>query len=220
MTAPTSTKEIHVERYSRFTLALVVVVAIVLAWSGVRPHDRWTWFLETFPVMIAFVVLGATYRRFPLTWLAYLGVALHCVILCVGGRYTYAMVPLGDWFREALDLSRNHYDRLGHIAQGFFPAILARELLLRTSPLSRGKWLSFLVVATCLAISAFYELIEWWVAAATGEAADAFLGSQGDVWDSQWDMFLALCGAMASLTLMGRVHDRALGLGRKSAPAA
>lgn len=211
------TEHCRVERHPRFVLALLLFVVAALTWSGIRPHDRLTWFLETAPVMAAFVVLGATYRRFSLTWLAYLCVAVHCVILCVGGKYTYAQVPLGEWVKHAFNLSRNHYDRLGHVAQGFFPAILARELLLRTSPLKRGKWLSFIVVAVCLAISAFYELIEWWVAVATGDAADAFLGTQGDVWDTQWDMCLALCGAIAALLLLSRMHNRALGLRRPGA---
>ncbi len=201
-----------IDRRSRLVLALALIVAVVLIWSGIRPYDRLTWFLEIAPVLVAYVVLGATWRRFPLTWLACLCIALHAIILCVGGKYTYALVPIGNWVSEALNLSRNHYDRLGHIAQGFFPAILGRELLLRTSPLRRGKWLSFIVVAVCLGISAFYELIEWWVALISGEAADAFLGTQGDVWDTQWDMFLAMCGAIAALLLLSKVHNRALGI--------
>lgn len=203
-----------IDRHPRFVLTLLVVVAAVFVWSGIGPYDRFTWFLETVPAIVAFLVLAATYRRFPLTWLAYVCIALHAIILCVGGKYTYALVPLGEWVKDALHLSRNHYDRVGHIAQGFFPAIVGRELLLRTSPLVRGKWLSFIVVAVCLGISAFYELIEWWVAVGTGEAADAFLGTQGDVWDSQWDMFLAMCGAIAALLLLSNLHNRALGIGR------
>lgn len=203
-----------IERRPRFVLALALIVAVVLIWSGVKPYDRLTWFLEIAPVLVAYIVLGATWRRFPLTWLAYLCIALHAIILCVGGRYTYALVPIGDWVSEALNLSRNHYDRLGHVAQGFFPAILGRELLLRTSPLRRGKWLRFIVVAVCLGISAFYELIEWWVALISGEAADSFLGTQGDVWDTQWDMFLAMCGAISALLLLSKVHDRSLGIAR------
>lgn len=212
----TADKNFAIERHHRFLMILIAVVAVVFTWSGVEPHDRWTWFLETVPVVVAFVILAATYRRFPLTWLAYLCIALHAVILCVGGKYTYALVPIGDWVKDALDLSRNHYDRLGHVAQGFFPAIVGRELLLRTSPLVRGKWLSFIVVAVCLGISAFYELIEWWVALATGEASEAFLGTQGDVWDTQWDMFLAMCGAISAILLLGKLHNRALGIDKSA----
>jgi putative membrane protein len=193
-----------------YRAALFAAVGAVLIASGVAPHDRTTWWLEVFPVLIGAPILVATAARFPLTPLLYTLLALHAVILCVGGHYTYAQVPLGFWVRDALGLARNHYDRLGHFAQGFVPAILARELLLRTSPLQRGRWLFFLVTATCLAISAFYEFIEWWAALLGGVAADAFLGTQGDVWDTQWDMFLALIGALAAQIALGRAHDRAL----------
>jgi putative membrane protein len=193
-----------------YRAALLAAVAAVLVASGVAPHDRTTWWLEVFPVLIGAPILVATAARFPLTPLLYTLLALHAVILCVGGRYTYAEVPLGFWVRDALGLARNHYDRLGHFAQGFVPAILARELLLRTSPLQRGRWLFFLVTATCLAISAFYEFIEWWAALLGGVSADAFLGTQGDVWDTQWDMFLAMIGALTAQLALGRAHDRAL----------
>ena len=189
-------------------LLLIAFLALVL--SGLRPYDRLTWFLEVFPVLIGAPILVFTYRRFPLTLMLYRLLLIHALILIVGGHYTYARVPVGYWFQELLDLSRNHYDRLGHLAQGFIPAILAREILLRKSPLVRGKWLFFLVTSVCLAFSAFYEMIEWWAALAGGESADAFLGSQGDIWDSHWDMFLALIGAMASLLLLSRRHDREL----------
>lgn len=162
------------------------------------------------------MILIATWKRFEFTRLAYLAMWLHAVILMVGGHYTYAEVPLGNWVREWLGLARNHYDRLGHVAQGFFPAIVVRELLIRTSPLQPGKWLFVLTTCVCLAISAFYELIEWWVAAATGTAAEAFLGTQGDVWDTQWDMFLALCGAISAQLVLGRSHDRELDRMRQS----
>ena len=155
-------------------------------------------------------ILFATAARFPLTPLVYTLLAIHALILILGGHYTYAEVPFGFWVRDALGLARNHYDRIGHFAQGFIPAILAREILLRTSPLRRGRWLFFLVTATCLAISALYELIEWWAALAGGSAADAFLGTQGDVWDTQWDMFLALLGAVTAQLTLSRAHDRAL----------
>ena len=189
---------------------LLVVVVTVLVWSGIAPKDRFTWFLEVAPVLIALPLLLATHRRFPFTPLAYALMAVHAVILMVGGHYTYAEMPLFNWLRDLLDLSRNHYDRLGHIAQGFIPAIVAREILLRRSPLRPGKWLFFLVASVCLAISACYELIEWWVAVASGDEAVAFLATQGDVWDTQWDMFLALLGALSSLLLLSRWHDRQL----------
>ncbi len=156
-------------------------------------------------------LLIASYGRFPLTPLLYRLLLLHALILILGGHYTYERVPLGFWLQDLLDLSRNHYDRLGHVAQGFIPAILAREILLRLSPLQRGKWLFFLVVCVCLAFSAFYELLEWRTAAIMGEEADSFLATQGDLWDSQWDMFLALLGAVASQLLLSRLHDRELG---------
>jgi len=189
---------------------LLVVVVTVLVWSGIAPKDRFTWFLEVAPVLIALPLLLATRRRFPFTPLAYALMAVHAVILMVGGHYTYAEMPLFNWLRDVLDLSRNHYDRLGHIAQGFVPAIVAREILLQRSPLRPGKWLFFLVASVCLAISACYELIEWWVAVASGDEAVAFLATQGDVWDTQWDMFLALLGALSSLLMLSRWHDRQL----------
>jgi putative membrane protein len=155
-------------------------------------------------------LLIATFGRFRLSPLLYRLLFAHAVILMIGGHYTYARVPIGFWFQDLLDLSRNHYDRLGHLAQGFVPAILAREILLRRSPLERGRWLAFLSVSVCLAFSACYELIEWFAALAGGSEADSFLGTQGDVWDTQWDMFLALLGACTSLLLLGRTHDRSL----------
>jgi len=182
----------------------------LLAWSGLRPHDYFTWLLETAPIFIGVPILVATRRRFPLTPLAYRLILVHATILMLGGHYTYAEVPLGNWVKDALGLARNHYDRLGHFAQGFVPAILAREILLRKTPLRSGRWLFFLVTCVCLAISACYELIEWWTAVATGEAATAFLGTQGDPWDTQWDMFIALIGAVTAQLLLARVHDRQL----------
>ncbi len=196
---------------SREPLTLLAVVAAMLVYSGLDPvADRLTWLLETLPVMLGLLLLPLTYRRFPLTPLLYRLLALHAVILIVGGHYTYAEVPLGNWVRDALDLSRNHYDRLGHLAQGFIPAILAREILLRRSPLGTGGWLFFVVACVCLAFSAFYEMIEWWTALISGDAAEAFLGTQGDHWDTQWDMFLALIGALSSQLLLARRHDRQL----------
>jgi len=198
---------------------LLAVVLGVLAWSGVAPHDRFTWFLEVAPVLIGLPIIVATYRRFPLTPLLYTLLAIHACILMVGGKYTYAEVPAGFWVSEAMGLARNHYDRLGHFAQGFVPAILAREILIRNSPLRGSRWLPFVVVAFCLAFSAFYELIEWWTAVATGESAAAFLGTQGDIWDTQWDMVLALVGAITALLTLSRLHDRQLArLSRPSPP--
>jgi putative membrane protein len=194
----------------RVLFLLLAVVGAVFAWSGIRPRDRFTWVLEVLPVILAVPALLATWRRFPLTTLVYVLIAVHAVILMIGGHYTYAKVPLGFWVQDALHLGRNHYDRLGHFAQGFVPAIVARELLLRRSPLQRGKWLFFLVTCVCLAISASYELIEWLAAILGGSSADAFLGTQGDVWDTQWDMFMALVGALSALTLLSRAHDRQL----------
>ena len=195
-------------RWSPAVLLAVVVVA--LAVSRIHPHDSATWWMEVMPVVIGIPILLLTYRRFPLTPLAYFLLALHALILIVGGHYTYARVPLGDWVRDAFHLARNHYDRLGHFAQGFVPAILTREILLRTSPLRRGGWLFTLVTAVCLSISACYEFIEWWAALLGGAAATDFLGTQGDVWDTQWDMFLALIGAVAAQLLLSRLHDRQL----------
>jgi putative membrane protein len=197
---------------------LLAVVAIVFVALGIAPKaDRVTWLLENLPVLVAAPLLVATRRRFPLTPLAYRLMFVHALILMVGGHWTYERVPLGNWARDAFGLARNPYDRLGHFVQGFVPAILAREVLRRTSPL-RGRWLAFLVVCTCLAISAAYELFEWLAAVALGQGADAFLGTQGDPWDTQKDMALALAGAVLALALLSRVHERQLA--RLSSPAA
>jgi putative membrane protein len=189
---------------------LLLAAAAVFVWSGIGCHDRFTWFLEVAPVLLALPVLAFTYRRFPLTDLTYVLIAIHAVVLMVGGHYTYARVPLFDWVRDAFELSRNHYDKVGHFAQGFVPAIVAREILLRKSPLGPGRWLTFLVTCICLAISAVYELIEWIVAELTGSGAVDFLGTQGDVWDTQKDMAYCLVGAIAALLLLSRLHDRQL----------
>ena len=195
-------------RQDQTRAGLLLVVIAVLIWSGINPRDRFTWFLEVLPVIVGVGLLIATYCRFPFTPIIYYLVAVHAVILMVGGHYTYAEVPLGFWMRDLFHFTRNHYDRIGHFVQGFVPALIAREMLLRTSPLRRGKWLTGIVISICLAISALYELTEWWVAEATGEAAQAFLGTQGDPWDTQWDMFMALIGAISSLLLLSRWHDR------------
>jgi len=194
----------------RFPVALLASFLVLLAWSGAFPHDRLIWVLEAAPAVVAAILLCATFRRFRFTNLVYIGIWLHALILIIGAHHTYAREPLFSWIRDTYDLSRNHYDRLGHVAQGFFPALVVRELLLRTSPLRRGKWLFTLVTCACLAVSAFYEILEWWAALVSDEAASTFVGSQGDVWDAQWDMFLALIGAMTAQTLLGRVHDRQL----------
>lgn len=189
---------------------LLGVAVLGLVWSGVAPHDQPTWALEVFPVVIALPLLWFTRKRFPLTPMLYVLIAVHASILMLGGHYTYALVPLGDWARELLDLARNPYDRLGHFAQGFVPAMIAREVLLRRTPLRRGGWMFFIVVCICLAISACYEFLEWWTAVIMGGQADAFLGTQGDVWDTQWDMFMAGCGAIAAQILLARWQDRQL----------
>jgi len=190
---------------------LVGVGAALLVLSGLAPKDRLTWWLEIAPILIAVPLLLATARRFPFTALTCRFIFLHALVLMLGGHYTYAEVPAGFWVQDLLELSRNHYDRLGHLMQGFVPALVARELLLRLTPLRRGGWLFALVTACCLAVSALYEFIEWWAALAGGESAEAFLGTQGDVWDTQWDMFLAFLGAMASQLTLGRAQDRQLG---------
>ena len=194
----------------RALAALLAGVAAVFVWSGWAPRDRLTWVLEVFPVVIAAPIVLATRRRFPLTTLVYVLIAVHATILMVGGRYTYAEVPLFNWIRDHFHLARNHYDRVGHFAQGFVPAIVAREILLRKTPLRRGGWTFFLVTCVCLAISAVYELVEWAAAASTGTAADAFLGTQGDPWDTQKDMLLAGVGAIVGQLTLAPLHNRQL----------
>jgi putative membrane protein len=194
----------------RAPLVLLVLALLALVVSGIGPKDRFTWLLEVAPVLIGAPILVATAKRFPLTPLLCGLLFLHALVLMLGGHYTYAEVPLGEWAKAAFGFARNHYDRLGHLMQGFVPAILAREILLRKTPLPRGGWLLALTTSVCLAFSALYELIEWATALATGEAAEAFLGTQGDPWDTQWDMFLALCGALLAQALLSRLHDRQL----------
>jgi putative membrane protein len=194
----------------RLPLACLAVAAGATALSGVGARDPSTWLMEVAPTLVALPILVATFRRFRLTSLVYVALAVHAVILATGGHWTYAEVPLGFWVRDALGLSRNHFDRLGHLAQGFVPALVARELLLRTSPLRPGRWLAVLVTLSVLGVSACYELIEWWAAVLLGQGADAFLGTQGDPWDTQWDMFLALGGALLAQATLGRWQDRQL----------
>ncbi|HEY1096045.1 MAG TPA: DUF2238 domain-containing protein [Alphaproteobacteria bacterium] len=181
-----------------------------MVWSWVDPHDRFTWWLESIPAIAAIIILSATYTKFRLTNLLYGLIAIHAIILLVGGHYTYAEVPLFDTFRDMFGWSRNHYDRVGHIAQGLVPALIARELLIRTSTLQRGAWMIVLIVMGCLGIAAIYEIIEWVAAALTGEAAENFLGTQGDVWDTQKDMALAGIGAITGLAIFSHWHDRQL----------
>lgn len=193
-----------------FFALLLAITAAIFAWSAIHPHDYFTWFLEVFPIIIVLPLLAATYRRFALSRLAYVLIAIHAVILIIGGHYTYAEMPLFNWLRDINGWDRNYYDRLGHLAQGFIPAIIIREILLRKSPLRPGKWLFFLVSCVALAISACYEFLEWWVALASGGDATAFLATQGDVWDTQWDMFLALLGSVISQLLLAKAHDRSM----------
>jgi putative membrane protein len=184
---------------------------LVLLWSGISPKDQFTWFLEVVPALIGFLLIILTYKKFPLTPLLYTLILIHMIILMVGGHYTYAEVPLFDWIKEALDQSRNNYDKVGHFAQGFIPAILARELLIRKEIIHGSKiWLNYIIVSIVLAFSAFYELIEWWVALATGEDAEAFLGTQGYMWDTQSDMMFALIGAVIALLFLSHLHDKQL----------
>jgi putative membrane protein len=191
-------------------VAWVGVFAIVLVWSGIAPKDTVTWMLEVAPAVAGAIILLVTRKRFPLTRLAYALILVHCVILMVGGHYTYAEVPVGDWFRDLFDPPRNNYDKLGHLAQGFVPAVITREVVIRLNVFNSPAWRNFFIVCFCLAVSAFYELIEWWVALMSDEAADAFLGTQGYAWDTQSDMFFALIGAVLALALLGRLHDRQL----------
>lgn len=195
---------------TNLNIALGLAVLLALIASGIDPYDRATWLLEVAPVLIAAPILLSTYRRHPLTQLLYVLIAAHALVLILGGAYTYARVPLGFWVQELFELSRNPYDKLGHFMQGLVPALLARETLLRGRYLSHGWMLDLLVVCVALAISAFYELIEWCVALAAGQGAIEFLGTQGDPWDTQSDMFLALIGALSALLLFARLHDRQL----------
>ena len=192
---------------SQALVAASIILIILLALSGIRPYDRTTWVLEVFPVVIALPILWATYHRFPLTTLLYICIFLHALVLILGGMYTYARVPLGFQIAELLDLSRNPYDKIGHFFQGFVPALVAREILIRGQYVRGKKMLAFIVVCIVLAISAMYELIEWASALVLGQGADEFLGTQGDPWDTQSDMFMALIGAVTALLLLSHVHD-------------
>ena len=199
----------------RGLLALAAVVLAALVASGISPYDRTTWWMEVLPAMVALVVLFATRQTYPLTPLLYVLIAVHCLVLIYGGAYTYARVPLGFWMQDLLGTERNPYDKIGHFMQGFVPAMIAREILLRGGYVRAGKMAAFLFVCVALAVSAVYELIEWWAALSMGQGADEFLGTQGDEWDTQSDMFLALLGACTALLLLSRLHDRQLSAGAR-----
>lgn len=189
-------------------IGLGIVVLAVLVLSGIAPYDRLTWVMEVAPAVIAVPILMATYRRFPLSDLLYVLIAAHAIVLIVGGAYSYARVPAGFWVQDLFHLARNPYDKLGHFMQGFVPALIAREILLRGRHVEGRGWAAFLSACVALAISAFYELVEWWAALAMGQGADEFLGTQGDPWDTQSDMFMALIGAALAVTALARLHDR------------
>jgi putative membrane protein len=191
-------------------ICVLALVVIGLLLSAIKPHDYLTWLLEVTPVLIAIPLLIWTYKPFPLTGLLYSLIFIHALVLILGGHYTYANVPVGFWAQELFDFERNHYDRFGHFMQGFMPAILAREILLRKNVVKPGKWLFLIVFSICLAFSAFYELLEWWAALIYGADATNFLGTQGDEWDTQADMFMAAVGAISALLLLRKVHDRQL----------
>lgn len=188
-------------------LTLIILFFIGLIWSGIQPFDYFTWGLEVFPAVLGIIILIFTFKKFQFTFLTYCFILLHSFILFVGGHYTYAEVPLFDWIKEVFDLSRNNYDKVGHFAQGFIPAMIVRELFVRKNIVPIKKWLNFIVVSICLSFSAVYEFLEWWVALFSGENADAFLGTQGYVWDTQSDMFYATIGAITMLVLLSKVQD-------------
>jgi len=194
-----------------YHLLLLLAVLAFGAWSGINPLDtRLTWLLETLPVMIALPVILLTYKRFPLTSLTYTLIAIHAMILMLGAHYSYAKVPLGFWMQEWFGWTRNNYDKIGHVMQGFGPAIYVREVVSRTSPLRRGKWLGFISVAIPLAFSALYEIVEWLASLSNPTDTEAFLGTQGYIWDTQSDMFLCLAGSLAALILLTRLHNQQL----------
>ncbi len=182
----------------------------VFIWSVINPKDLFTWFLEVLPAIIALIVLAFTYKKFRLTPLVYTLILIHCIILMVGGHYTYANVPLFDFIKEILQQDRNNYDKLGHLAQGFIPAMVAREIIIRKSIITIESWRNFFIICFCLALSAFYELVEWWVAIFTNEASNDFLGTQGYIWDTQSDMAWALLGSVLALILLAKYHTKQL----------
>lgn len=193
-----------------WTLVYIALFLAVLIWSGINPRDQFIWFLEVLPAIIGIIVMAFTYQHFRLTPLVYVLILMHCIILMIGGHYTYAEVPLFDQFKDLFGFTRNNYDKVGHFAQGFVPAMIAREIVIRKAVIQGKAWQSFFIVSFCLAVSAFYELIEWWVAVASETGADAFLATQGYVWDTQSDMGVALLGAIVALLTLSRWHDRQL----------
>lgn len=193
-----------------FHKSLFITIYLILIYSGIKPYDRFTWFLEVFPVILGSVVFMITYKKFTFTSFVYVLIWIHACILIIGGHYTYANMPLFDWIQEIFDLNRNYYDRLGHLAQGFIPTIVIREYLIRNKIITNKGWINFIVICMCLAISATYELVEFVVAKLTGESATAFLGTQGDIWDTQWDMLCALIGSILSILTLSKYHDKQL----------
>ena len=201
------TNSMKSERYHGI---LLVIFLAVLVWSAYRPYEYFTWLLEVFPAIIGVIVLLATRKKFQFTNMVYTLVLFHAIILMIGGHYTYARMPLFDWLRDALVLNRNYYDRLGHIVQGFVPAMIARELFIRLVVIKGRGWMNFIIVTVCTFVAVMYEFLEWWVAVIAGSAAVSFLATQGDVWDPQWDMFLAIIGAVVALATLSKWHDRQL----------
>lgn len=195
---------------NQILIIYIVVFFLGLLWSGINPRDQFTWFLEVVPALIALAILAATFKKFRFSNFAYFLMLVHALILMVGGHTTYAEVPLFNWLRDTFDLARNYYDRVGHFTQGFVPALILREIIIRKNIISGKRWQFALIVMAVLGGSAFYEFFEWWMALASGEAATAFLGTQGDVWDTQWDMFLCFAGSILALLLLARVHDKKL----------
>ncbi len=195
----------------KYLAILLVIVLVFWVWSAIKPHDtRLTWILETLPVMIALPIMLATYKRFPLTNLTYTLAGIHAMILMLGAHYSYAKVPLGFWMEDWFGWTRNNYDKIGHFMQGFGPAIYTREIVARTSPLRRGKWLGFFSIAVPLALSAVYELFEWLASLSDPTDTEAFLGTQGYIWDTQSDMFFCLIGSVAAIVLLTKLHNKYL----------
>ncbi len=194
----------------KYLIKLLVFFCIILTWSAINPNDSFVWFLEVLPAILGVLVLIFTYKKFQFTNFAYTLILIHCCILIIGGHYTYAEVPLFDWIRDVFNGTRNNYDKVGHFAQGFIPAIIAREILVRRNIINGKKWLNVIIVSICMAISATYELIEWLVAELTGESADAFLGTQGYIWDTQSDILYATIGATVALLTLSKLHDKAI----------
>lgn len=198
-----------ITKKEKYGIALWLIVFFsVLLWSGIKPHDYFTWLLEVTPALLGLIILAATYKKFKFTPLVYWLILVHCLILMVGGHYTYAEVPLFDWLREVFGWERNNYDKIGHFMQGFVPVIIIRELFIRLDIVKKKKWMPFIIISICLALSVAYEFVEWFVAVGTGTAADSFLGTQGYVWDTQSDMLLCLIGSITALIMLSRAHDK------------